>query len=67
MKFQVTDLGQVASHYYVSYTSMNIYNDHLKPSTTEIDLLRIFSLSSEFKYITVREEEKEELEKLLDR
>lgn len=34
---------------------------------TEIELLRVFSRSSEFKYVTVREEEKLELMKLLER
>ncbi|CAF4940921.1 unnamed protein product [Rotaria sp. Silwood1] len=33
----------------------------------EIDLFRIFSLSSEFRHIIVREEEKLELQKLLER
>ena len=66
-KFQVTDLGRVASHYYISYTSMASYNAHLKPTTSDIELFRLFSLSEEFKYINVREEEKLELEKLLNR
>ena len=33
----------------------------------EIDLLRLFALSDEFKYILVRDEEKVELAKLVDR
>ena len=65
-EFQVTNLGRVASHYYVSYTSIATYNEHLKPTTSDIDLFRLFSLSEEFKFITVRQEEKIELEKLLD-
>jgi pre-mRNA-splicing helicase BRR2 len=31
-----------------------------------IDLFRVFSLSDEFKYIPIRDEEKPELEKLLE-
>lgn len=65
--FQVTNLGRVASHYYLSHSSITIYNEHLKPTMSDIDLFRLFSLSSEFKYLTVRQEEKLELEKLLDR
>jgi len=65
--FQVTDLGRVASHYYVSHASIATYNEHLKPTMTDIELFRLFSLSEEFKYINVREEEKGELEKLLER
>ena len=65
--FQVTDLGRVASHYYVSYTSMTTYNDHLKQYMADIELFRLFSLSNEFKYLAVRQEEKQEVEKLLER
>eukprot|EP01116_Phalansterium_solitarium_P019909 TRINITY_DN5728_c0_g1_i2.p1 TRINITY_DN5728_c0_g1~~TRINITY_DN5728_c0_g1_i2.p1 ORF type:complete len:2045 (+),score=776.70 TRINITY_DN5728_c0_g1_i2:174-6308(+) len=65
--FQVTDLGKVASHYYVSHSTMAIYNDNLKPSIGDIELFRLFSLSGEFKYLNVREEERVELEQLLDR
>jgi len=64
---QCTDLGRVSSYFYVSYTSMAIFNDHLKPSVSDIELLRIFSLAGEFKNMVVREEEKMELHKLADR
>ena len=64
--FQVTNLGRVASHFYIRYTSIAIYNEHLKPTTSDIDLFRLFSLSEEFKFITIRQEEKIELEKLLE-
>lgn len=54
--FQITQLGRVASHYYIKYNSMNIYNEHLKPTMGLIDLFRLFSLSYEFKLIPIREE-----------
>lgn len=65
--FQVTDLGRIASYYYISHGSMATYNEHLKPTMGDIEMCRLFSLSEEFKYVTVREEEKMELAKLLDR
>ncbi|XP_069799536.1 U5 small nuclear ribonucleoprotein 200 kDa helicase [Dendropsophus ebraccatus] len=65
--FQVTELGRIASHYYITNDSMQTYNQLLKPTLSEIELFRVFSLSSEFKNITVREEEKLELQKLLER
>ena len=34
---------------------MATYNQLLKPTLSEIELFRVFSLSSEFKYINVRE------------
>ncbi|KAI8816428.1 Sec63 Brl domain-containing protein [Fimicolochytrium jonesii] len=66
-KFQVTELGRIASHYYISHHSMATYNQHLKPTMTLIDLFRAFALSDEFKFIPVREEEKLELAKMLER
>jgi pre-mRNA-splicing helicase BRR2 len=66
-RFQVTELGRIASHYYVSHHSMSTYNQHLRPMMSEIELFRVFALSDEFKYIPVREEEKMELQKLLER
>jgi pre-mRNA-splicing helicase BRR2 len=46
---QVTDLGRIASHYYVSYETMDTYNSLLKSTLTEIELIRIFARSAEFK------------------
>ncbi|KAJ3086392.1 DEIH-box ATPase, partial [Quaeritorhiza haematococci] len=66
-RFQVTELGRISSHYYISHQSMATYNQHLKPSMSQIDLFRVFALSEEFKYIPVREEEKLELAKMLER
>ena len=50
-RFQVTELGHIASHFYI----------------THIELFHVFTLSDEFKYIPVCEEEKLELSKLLKR
>ncbi len=65
--FQVTALGRVAAYYYVTHQSMAVYADYLKPTMSDIELFRLFSLSSEFKNIHVREEEKLELAKLAAR
>ena len=64
---QTTSLGRVASHYYVGFESIATYNDYLKPIMSEIEIFRLFSLSKEFKFIHVREEEKLELAKLAGR
>uniref|UniRef100_A0A4W6G033 Activating signal cointegrator 1 complex subunit 3 n=1 Tax=Lates calcarifer TaxID=8187 RepID=A0A4W6G033_LATCA len=53
--FQVTDLGRIASHFYITHDSIQTYNQLLKPTLSEIELFRVFSLSSEFRNITVRE------------
>ncbi|ESO10442.1 hypothetical protein HELRODRAFT_183600 [Helobdella robusta] len=65
--FQVTELGRIASYYYISHETIATYNQQLKPMLSEIELFRVFSLSAEFKHITVRDEEKLELSKLLER
>ncbi|UXI15487.1 Somatostatin receptor type 1 [Sarcoptes scabiei] len=64
---QGTELGRIASHYYCSTETISIYNQFLKPTLSEIELFRVFSLSSEFKHITIRDEEKLELMKLMER
>ena len=66
-RFQSTELGRIASHYYITHTSMQVYNQYLSPNLSQIDMFRIFALSDEFKYIPVRESEKQELAKLLER
>lgn len=62
-----TDLGRIASHFYISHDSMSLYNKTLRPSLSSIDLLRLFAKSAEFQYIPVRPEEKDELADLLER
>ena len=52
--FAATELGRIASHYYVAYASMATYNQHLRPSMSTIELFRVFALSNEFKLIPVR-------------
>jgi len=64
-RLQSTELGRIASHYYITYGSMDTYNKLIQPSITDVELFRIFAQSAEFKYIPVRQEEKLELAKLL--
>ena len=55
-RFQSTELGRIASHYYVTHNSMATYNQHLKPTMSTLELFRVFALSNEFKLIRVRQE-----------
>ncbi|KAJ6358701.1 hypothetical protein OIU76_000429 [Salix suchowensis] len=64
--FQATDLGRIASYYYITHGTISTYNEHLKPTMGDIELCHLFSLSEEFKYVTVRQDEKMELTKLMD-
>lgn len=66
-RLQPTELGRIASHYYITHNSMLTYNHHIQPMITPIELFRVFALSDEFKYIPVRQDEKLELAKLVGR
>lgn len=66
-RFHSTELGRIASYYYVTYNSMATYNQHLRPTMTMLELFRVFALSNEFKLLPVRQDEKLELGKLLER
>jgi hypothetical protein len=47
--FQPTELGRIASHYYVTHTTLAAFADHLRPTMGDIELLRLFALADEFK------------------
>lgn len=66
-KLQSTELGRIASHYYITNSSMDTYNKLIQPAMNDVELFRVFAQSGEFKYIPVRQEEKLELAKLLAR
>ena len=55
-RFQSTELGRIASHYYVTYSSMATYNQHLRSTMSQLELFRVFALSNEFKLIPVRQD-----------
>jgi activating signal cointegrator complex subunit 3 len=63
----VTDLGRVASHFYIRAESVSRFNEMLqrKFSPTDADLLDIICNANEFENVKVRPEEMEELEKLM--
>ncbi|KAK8792756.1 hypothetical protein WA158_004920 [Blastocystis sp. Blastoise] len=65
--FQSTALGRTAAYYYITNPSIATYNEFLKPTMGDIEIFRLFSLSNEFSQIIVRQEEKLELEKLLQK
>ncbi|XP_077223084.1 U5 small nuclear ribonucleoprotein helicase [Tasmannia lanceolata] len=62
--FYCTELGRIASHYYIQYSSVETYNEMLKRHMNESELINMVAHSSEFENIAVREEEQNELETL---
>jgi hypothetical protein len=50
----VTELGRVASHYYIRAPSIVTFNEKLHPHIGEADVLAMMALSSEFESMAVR-------------
>ncbi|KAJ2079560.1 Pre-mRNA splicing [Coemansia sp. RSA 988] len=66
-RLQATELGRVAAHYYISHRSMAAYQQGLRADASDMDMLRVFAQSDEFRLIPVRAEERVELQRLLER
>ncbi|KAK6456949.1 DNA-directed DNA polymerase [Scheffersomyces xylosifermentans] len=64
--FTPKDLGRIASDFYLLNNSVEIFNQMLNPKVSEADVLSMISMSSEFDSVKFREEEREELKKLLE-
>ena len=62
--FTIKDIGRIASNYYISHKSIDIFNQKLKDRMKEADILSLISESSEFEDLKSREEEFKELEDL---
>jgi len=52
-RFQSTELGWIASYYYLTYNSMMAYNQHLCLMMSTVESFRVFALSNEFKFVPV--------------
>ena len=61
---EATPEGRISSFFYVKPDNMKVYLAGLQADLNEIDLLKLFSSSIEFRNIAIREEEKIELNKL---
>jgi len=62
--FAITELGRIASYYYIKHLSMDTFNEMLNDQLHQEQILTLLSNSSEFENINLREEESGELEKL---
>ncbi|XP_034181076.1 activating signal cointegrator 1 complex subunit obelus [Osmia lignaria lignaria] len=61
-----TELGRIASHFYLKYDTVEIFNEMMKDIMNEADILVMISHSQEFQQLKVRDDEIDELEKLLN-
>ncbi|CCF56555.1 hypothetical protein KAFR_0B02580 [Kazachstania africana CBS 2517] len=62
-----TDLGRIASYFYINYSSMNLFSRELSGNSALMDVFRVFSMADEFKYISTRIEERRELKELFEK
>ncbi|KAG8829512.1 hypothetical protein FRC17_006484 [Serendipita sp. 399] len=62
--FNTTDIGRIASKYYVRHASIEVFQKEFRPRMTEADVLALLSMSTEFEQVQVRENEVEELKAL---
>lgn len=61
----ITDLGRTASHFYIKYNTVEVFNPYLKsPVMTEADVLLMVSQAQEFEQLKVRDDELDELDTL---
>lgn len=60
----VTDLGRVASHYYIKYSTIEAFNTMLTAHLTDSEALYVLCSSSEFDQLKVRPEEVQEIDAL---
>lgn len=60
----ITDLGRTASHFYIKYDTVEVFNDMLRPIMTEPEVLNMMANAHEFQQLKVRDEEMDELDDL---
>jgi activating signal cointegrator complex subunit 3 len=59
-----TNVGRTASHYYLHYESVKMYNEKMKSTLKWEEMFEILASSKEFERMKVRDEELTELEKI---
>ena len=59
-----TELGRIASNYYMSYITIAYFYENLRENMFDDDLLTLFAKSREFSNMKLYDEEKPELERL---
>ncbi|CRL02261.1 CLUMA_CG015304, isoform A [Clunio marinus] len=60
----ITDLGRTASHFYIKYDTVEIFNEMIKPIMNESEVLNMMANAHEFQQLKVRDEEMDELDDL---
>ncbi|TQS35645.1 hypothetical protein Golomagni_03930 [Golovinomyces magnicellulatus] len=63
-ELRIKDAGRIASQFYILHTSIEIFNNLLKPQATEAEILDMIAMSAEFDNIQSRDSETQELSEL---
>lgn len=63
-ELEATDLGRIASHFYINYSTITRYNEIISDNMAISDLLGLIGEAQEFQQIKYREEESKDLDKL---
>ena len=61
-----TNVGRIASRYYLSYKTIEIFHERLRNGLREADALDLMSRASDFAQVALRESEEAELTRLLE-
>ncbi|WFD23700.1 RNA helicase [Malassezia equina] len=61
-----TNVGRIASRYYLSYKTIEIFHERLRNGLREADALDLMSRASDFSQVALRESEEAELTRLLE-
>ena len=62
----MTDLGRIASHFYISHASIATINEAFSARMSEADILQMMSTCAEFESLKVRDEEVADMESMLN-
>ena len=57
-----TNLGRTASHFYIKYDTVEIFNESMRNFMNDAEILSMVSQAQEFQQLKVRDDEMEELE-----
>nr|CAH0109762.1 unnamed protein product [Daphnia galeata] len=60
-----TDLGRTASHFYIKYDTVEIFNEQMHPAMNDAEIFALISMATEFDQLKVRDDELDELDDYL--
>lgn len=60
----VTDLGRTASHFYIKYDTVEVFNEMMRPIMSESEILAMMANAQEFEQLKVRDDEMDELDEI---